>query len=172
MDGHIYLFGGYGEGGYADSVYRYDVQVDEWELVGAMAEPRGFLAATTLNDEIYVVGGFDGTKEFRSCARYDPASSTWTPCAPMTLRRGGLVVVAVREHLYALGGGMQGYLAFNERYDYRADAWTRIETPVTEEWQSLGAAFVWPYVYAIGGRKEVNLSVNEAYRAFYQIVVP
>jgi len=29
-----------------------------------------------------------------------------------------------------------------------------------------------PYIYAIGGWKEDLLSVNEAYRALYQIMVP
>jgi hypothetical protein len=74
--------------------------------------------------------------------------------------------------LYAIGGGIAGYLAFNERYDPRLGAWTQIETPVNEEWQGLGAAFVTPNIYAIGGWSGGNLSVNEAYQALFQSLVP
>jgi len=90
------------------------------------------------------------------------------------LPRGGLAVVAAREYLFAVGGGMtnSSYLAFNERYDPRIDLWSRIETPVVGEWRGLGAAFVGSNVYAIGGWKGANLSVNEAYEALYQIVLP
>jgi hypothetical protein len=80
-----------------------------------------------------------------------------------------LELVAVRQHLYALGGGMETYLAFNERYDPRLSAWTRMETPVTGQWLGLGSAFVSPHIYAIGGWKDALLSTNEAYQALYQL---
>ena len=64
------------------------------------------------------------------------------------------------------------YLAFNERYDPRIDAWNRIETPVTGQWRGLGGAFIYPSLHAIGGWQDEPLSVNEAYQALYQIVLP
>ena len=67
---------------------------------------------------------------------------------------------------------MDGYLAFNERYDPRIDAWIRVDTPVTGQWQGLGLAFAYPNLYAIGGWNGDFLSVNEAYQALYQIVIP
>ena len=121
---------------------------------------------------IYVVGGYDDVTEFNTLDAYDPVADTWTSMPPMTLPRGGLAAVAVRDHLYVIGGGMEGYMAFNERYDPRLDAWNTVETPVSGQWRGLGAAFVNPYVYAVGGWKEELLSVNEAYRALYQIMVP
>ncbi len=172
LDGRLYLFGGRGRQGYTAAAYRYDPQADRWEALRPMAQPRGFLGAAALQGRIYVVGGYNNMAEFNTCEAYTPATDTWTPCAPMAMRRGGLAVVAVREHLFAIGGGMTGYLAFNERYDPRFDTWSRIETPVTKQWQGLGAAFVSPNIYAIGGRNEVNLSVNEAYQALFVIPVP
>jgi DNA-binding CsgD family transcriptional regulator/N-acetylneuraminic acid mutarotase len=172
LDDQIYLFGGFDGQDYVDSVFRYDPQADEWHDLDPMDQARGFLSAAVLGDRTYLLGGFDGVSEFDTCAAFDPAGGTWTPCAPMTQRRGGLASVAVRESLYAIGGGMEGYLAFNERYDSRTDNWSRIETPVTEEWRSLGAVYVKPYIYAIGGWSGGNLSVNEAYQALFVIVVP
>jgi DNA-binding CsgD family transcriptional regulator/N-acetylneuraminic acid mutarotase len=172
LNDQIYLFGGRNEQGYVASVYRYDPATDQWQTLKPMSQPRGFLSAAALHDRIYVIGGYDGVTEFKSCDAYDPAADTWTPRAPMTLRRGGLAVVAVREQLYVIGGGMDSYLAFNERYDPRTDTWSRIESPVLEQWRGLGAAFVTPYVYTIGGWNERTLSVNEAYLALYVTIVP
>mgnify|MGYP000423383239 FL=1 len=125
-----------------------------------------------MGDQIYVVGGYDDVNEFDLCQAYDPATGTWTSRSPMDLPRGGLAVAAVREQLYAIGGGMEGYLAFNERYDPRIDEWNRLETPVMEQWRGLGAAFVNPNLYAIGGWNGDLLSVNEAYQALFQIILP
>jgi DNA-binding CsgD family transcriptional regulator len=168
----LYLFGGLDEQGYVSSVYCYDPGTDRWETRQPMREARGLLGAATLGQRIYVVGGYDDKSESNTCGVYDPAADLWLDCRPMTLRRGGLALTAVRNNLYAIGGGMKGYLAFNERYDPRLDIWTRIETPVAEQWRGLGAAFVDPYVYGIGGWNGENLSVTEAYQAlFYQLII-
>jgi DNA-binding CsgD family transcriptional regulator len=172
LDDQLYLFGGRNDEGYVASVYRYDPAADEWEALTPMGVARGFLGAAALHDRIYVMGGYDGQVVFKTCDAYDPATDTWMPRAPMTLRRGGLTVVAVREQVYAIGGGMDGYLAFNERYDARTDTWSRVDSPVAEQWQGLGAAFVSPYIYAIGGWNQRNLSVNEAFLALYVTIVP
>ena len=172
LDGQIYLFGGLNGQGYVASVYRYDPETDRWETLQPMETARGFLGAASIRDRIYVVGGYNDVTEFNNLDAYDPATDSWASLPPMTLPRGGMAVVAVREHLYVIGGGMEGYMAFNERYDPRVDAWNPVETPVSEQWRGLGAAFVDSYLYAIGGWKQELLSVNEAYRALYQIMVP
>ena len=172
LDDQIYLFGGLNGEGYVASVYRYDPGTDRWQAMAPMDVARGFLAAVSLADRIYVVGGYDDVTEFNTCDAYLPATDTWFPLPPMDLPRGGLTVVAVREQLYVIGGGMAGYLAFNERYDPRVEAWSPIGTPVKEQWQGLGAAFVSPYIYAIGGWSGEYLSVNESYQALFQSLVP
>ena len=172
FDGHLYLFGGSDGQDYVNSTYRYDPEADRWETLRPMEQARGFLSAAALEDRIYVVGGYDGVTEFATCDVYEPSTNTWAPRSPMDLRRGGLSVVTVRENLYAIGGGIDGYVAFNERYDPQVDVWSRFETPVGEQWWGLGAAFVNPHIYAIGGRSGSNLSVNEAYQAlFYQVII-
>jgi DNA-binding CsgD family transcriptional regulator/N-acetylneuraminic acid mutarotase len=172
MDGMLYLFGGVDSGGYLDSVYLYDPTADRWEELEPMAKARGFLAAASLGNRIYVVGGYDDEIEMDTTEAYDPVTGTWTPLEPMHVGRGGLALVPVRDNLYALGGGMINYLAFNEFYQPRRNAWTRIDSPVTEQWRGLGAALVDPNIYAIGGWKDANLSVNEQYQALYRIQIP
>ncbi|HSJ54735.1 MAG TPA: kelch repeat-containing protein, partial [Anaerolineae bacterium] len=169
LDGALYLFGGRGERGYVDSAYRYDPQADAWQSIGQLSGKRGFVAAAALEGLIYVVGGYDGRAEVGTCEVYDPAAGAWSECAPLVRPRGGLELLAVRQHLYAVGGGMETYLAFNERYDPRLNAWARMETPVSGQWLGLGTAFVSPHIYAIGGWKGAPLSTNEAYQALYQL---
>jgi DNA-binding CsgD family transcriptional regulator/N-acetylneuraminic acid mutarotase len=172
LDDQLYLFGGKNEGGYLASVFRYDPQADRWQELEPMDRPRGFLSAAALGERIYVLGGYDDVTEFDQCEAFEPASGSWSPCAPLEMGRGGLASVAVRDFVYAIGGGMTTYLAFNERYDPRTDAWARIDTPVMGLWRGLGVAFVNPGIYAIGGWHEGNLSTNEAYQALFQIQVP
>jgi DNA-binding CsgD family transcriptional regulator len=172
LNDELYLFGGKNDQGYLASVFRYDPQGDRWQELEPMDRPRGFLSAANLGERIYVLGGYDDVTEFDRCDAFEPASGSWTPCAPLEMGRGGLAAVAVRDYVYALGGGMTTYLAFNERYDPRTDAWTRIDTPVTGLWRGLGVAFANTRIYAIGGWHEGNLSTNEAYQALFQIQVP
>ncbi|MCL7451473.1 MAG: LuxR C-terminal-related transcriptional regulator [Anaerolineae bacterium] len=173
LDGAIYLLGGRaGPEEYVASVYRYDPAGDTWEELSPMAQARGFLGAAPLDDKIYVVGGYDDNTEYNACEVYHPAADSWTTCAPLGMPRGGLALVAVREQLYAIGGGMDRSLAFNELYDSRVNVWRPIETPVRGQWRGLGAGFLNPYLYAIGGFNRGFLSVNERYQALYQVVLP
>ena len=172
FEGKLYLFGGLDGPAYVASVYRYDPEADSWETLQPMETARGFLGAASINDRIYVAGGYDGKDEYNTLDAYDPATDTWTSLPPMTLSRGGLAAAAVSDHLYIIGGGIDGYMAFNERYNPRVGAWIQLETPVGEQWRGLGVVFVNPYLYAIGGWNGELLSVNEAYRALYQIMIP
>lgn len=171
----IYLIGGRGRGDeYVNTVYRYDPVSDEWQARAPMPTPRGFLGAAALDGQIYAVGGYDGEAELNTCEVYDPAADAWSACAPLRTRRGGLSLAAVRSQIYAVGGGMgeRGFLAYNESYDPRINMWQRFETPVTEQWRGVGLAFVYPYLYAIGGWSDGFLSTNEAYQALFQQVIP
>jgi DNA-binding CsgD family transcriptional regulator len=168
----LYLFGGRRGQDYVASVYRYDPAADRWETLEPMEEERGLLGAAPLGERIYVVGGYDGENEFESCDAYDPVTGDWIACASMSMRRGGLAVVPVRGHLFAIGGGMTNYLAFNERYDPGRDVWSRVETPISEQWRGLGVDFLSPYIYAIGGWSDGFLSVNESYQALFLIFAP
>lgn len=173
-DGKVYLFGGHNGRGYLGQVMVYNPAIDRWSTGAPMPTPRGFAAAATLDKAIYVVGGYDGQREFATCERYLPDRDTWESCAPLTTGRGGLGLVAVAGRLYAVGGGWLGYLAFGERYDPAANAWSPVETPLAGEWRNLAVASYRTDIFAVGGwNGQSYLAVTEKYNPFpFQIFIP
>jgi DNA-binding CsgD family transcriptional regulator len=173
-DGQVYVFGGSNGQGYVGQTLSYDPAADRWTAHAPMPTPRGFAAAATLDKAIYVVGGYDGRREFASCERYWPERDVWETCAPLTVARGGLGLVSIVGRLYAVGGGWSGYLAFGERYDPAANAWSPVETPLAGEWRNLAATTFRTDLYAAGGwNGQTYVGVLEKYSPLpFQIFFP
>jgi hypothetical protein len=142
-----------------------------------MSTPRAFLAASALGDGIYVVGGYDGVNELDIVERYRPAdegtaAGPWAPRASLNQPRAGLGMAPIWSRLYAVGGGWDTALAFNEQYDAKLDAWSRIGTPVVGQWRNLGVTALNNMVYAVGGWSGTYLTANEAYQALIRQLLP
>ena len=92
--GKFHLFGGWDGTRYLADTLIYDPDTDSWAAGTPMAEPRAFLAASSLQDRIYVVGGYDGQRELATVAAYDPAGERTGPVlpsrVPLSQPRGGL----------------------------------------------------------------------------------
>jgi DNA-binding CsgD family transcriptional regulator len=177
LGGKLYLFGGWDGERFRAETYIYDPAQDAWSAGIPMPEPRAFMGAGAEKDAIYLVGGFDGKRELASVLRYEPAgegtaAGPWSARAPMNQARGGLGVAVIGNRLYAIGGGWETPLAFNEQYDTRIDAWSRIATPVVGQWRNLGVAALNNKIYAIGGWGGAFLSSNEAYQALIRQLLP
>lgn len=172
----LYVFGGWDGSDYVASTYEYDTVGDSWVKRSPMPTARGFAGAATLEGKVYVVGGYDGRDEFATVEEYDPAlegsADPWQTRSPMMMRRGGLGVAAIAGSLYAIGGGWNSYLAYNERYDPRADEWLTLETPVFGEWRNLGVVNTETEVYAVGGWNGDFLNLNQEYRALFTYYLP
>ncbi len=177
LDGRLYLFGGWDGTRFRNDTLIYDPAADRWTSGSAMPEPRAFHAASALAGLIYVAGGFDGQRELASVLVYDPATEgtttgPWSARAALTQPRGGLGLAALGARLYAIGGGWTEGIAFNEQYDARADAWSRIETPLAGQWRNLGVAALGNKIYALGGWSGGYLDSTEEYQALLQQLLP
>ena len=177
FNGKLYLFGGWNGDRYLAETLIYDPETDSWSDGTPMAEPRAFLAASPLQDRIYVVGGYDGQRELVTVATYDPdgegtEAGPWSSRAPLSQPRGGLGLVSLGPRLYAVGGGWTEPLAFNEQYDMKTGAWSRIETPALGQWRNLALAALGNKLYAVGGWNGSYLGTNEEYQALLQQLLP
>ena len=106
LDGKLYVLGGesYGDpvydSGYLASVECYDVERNEWKLVGAMNHKRFRPAVAVLEGELYVMGGV-GTRRNRfggvldSCEKYDVERDEWV----LLEGDGATMRVARRSHV-------------------------------------------------------------------------
>jgi len=169
----VYVFGGWGGQGYANSTFIYDPKTKRWTTGAPLPIGRGFAGAATLGDAIYVVGGYADDHELDRCDRYLPQEDRWEACAPMSVARGGLSVVPIGGRLYAIGGGWTGYLTFNERYDPGTDSWSVAPSPFTGQWRGMGAASLGNDIYTLGGWNGQYLNVLEKYSPFpFSIYVP
>jgi DNA-binding CsgD family transcriptional regulator len=173
----IYLFGGWDGNGYRAETYVYDPAKDAWTTASSLPEPRAFMGAGATKDGVYIVGGYDGKQELASVLRYDPAgegtvAGPWSSRAPMNQPRGGLGITVIGARLYAVGGGWETSLAYNEQYDTRIDAWSRIGTPIAGKWRNVGVAALDNRVYATGGWSGGYLATNEAYQALIRQLLP
>ena len=177
LGGKIYLFGGWDGKSYRAETYVYDPAKDAWAVASPMPEPRAFMGAGAMKDGLYVVGGYDGKQELASVLRYDPAgegtvAGPWSARAAMSQPRGGLGATVIGTRLYVVGGGWETPLAYNEQYDARIDAWSRIASPLAGQWRNVGVAALDNKVYAIGGWSGAYLPNNEAYQALIRQLLP
>ncbi len=177
LNGRLYLFGGWNGARSLSDTWIYDPMTASWSSGTSMPEPRAFLAASSLEGVIYVVGGYDGQRELSTVTVYDPAgegtdAGPWSARAALTQSRGGLGLVSLGPRLYAVGGGWTEPMAYNEQYDTRTGAWSRIETPVVGQWRNLGLAALGNRLYAVGGWGGSQLSTNEEYLALLQQLLP
>ncbi len=142
-----------------------------------MPGPRAFAGAAVLKDVIYIAGGADGRSYLSDLLAFDPrpspaSGSPWTAKAPLKEPRAGLGVAAVGNQLFAVGGSRSDGDTFNEQYDVRLDAWSRLGTPVAGAWRNLAAVALGSKVHAVGGWSGAYLEAHEEYKALLQLLIP
>ncbi len=177
FDSRLYLFGGWDGQRYRAETFIYDPASDRWTAGSPLPAPRAFMAAATLKDAIYVVGGYDSRRELASVTAYSPGnegapSGPWAEKAPLSQPRAGLGLLSLANRLYAIGGGWTTRVSFNEQYDMVSGAWSRIESPVIDQWRNLGLAALGEKIYAVGGWSGNYLALNEEYTAIYRVNLP
>ncbi len=177
LDGKLYLFGGWDGQRYRSETYIYDPVADIWSTGTPLPTPRAFAAAAAAENLLYVVGGFDGKQELAEVLAFDPKAqaglaSAWRLRAPLEQPRAGHGLASVGWRLYAIGGGWRGPLAYNEQYDVRLDAWSRLASPVVGQWRNMGLVAYQQRLYAVGGWGGAYLDVNEQYQALIRQLLP
>ncbi|XP_071751614.2 kelch-like protein 34 [Centroberyx gerrardi] len=124
------------------SVEFYDMAAGTWRRGAAMPRPLCGHASAVLDNGIYVSGGVpgdngniegsdwggnqDGNRESsREVLFWDLRSKVWEKRASMSIARFGHRMATVHGHIYALLGMYEPFCDI-ERYDSRADHWSRL----------------------------------------------
>jgi len=87
-DEFVYVLGGYGNGGHANTVYRLCLKNFEWTTMAPMGTARGYFATALKENYIYVFCGCNNNYGgFSSTERYSIDNNTWEDLPDMQEER-------------------------------------------------------------------------------------
>jgi hypothetical protein len=144
-----------------------------------MPTAREYAGAAVSGGKIYVVGGYNGKQALSANEEYVPerdrgTENPWNIRAPMPNVRYSMGVASVAGIVHLVGGtgdGKEVLLPLD--YFAQLDKWQPFESPTGHEWSNLVLVPTDTHIYALGGRLEGALTVqNLAYQAIYTIIIP
>jgi N-acetylneuraminic acid mutarotase len=155
LGGLIYVAGGFGA---EQSFDRYDPEIDQWERLADLPEPRHHLTLLAVGEHLYIGGGLnaEANEAQPTFWRYDPSSNAWEKLAPLPQgARGSLGGGAIDGALYFVGGSAGNLsgpaTADLARYDPVAARWDLLE-PMPTAREHVGANVAAGLLIAVGGR--------------------
>ena len=58
MDQYVYVVGGYDSTYQLSTVERYDVEIDQWQVLSSMGRPRSALSVVVVQNYLLAIGKF------------------------------------------------------------------------------------------------------------------
>lgn len=171
----IYVFGGYGDGGFINSAMEFDPVNNSWAMRTPMPTFRYIFMSEVVNGKVYVIGGqgiiddgpWESGKEWEYKSHveiYDTATDTWAAgvSAPTNIASGASC--SINDDIYILGGST-GSSSESYTYVYNAtnDAWT-VRSPASVARNGHTCVSIGSDFYLMGGRNsQSTLDVLEIY---------
>ena len=141
----------------------------KWSEKARLPEPRGEVAAASVNGKIYVMGGSArGRDDQQLVEEYAPATDRWRERAPIPRGISHAGAVGMNGKIYVVGGFTRnvhmGALDVAFEYDPGRDTW-RTLAPMKSPRGSVGLAALNGKLHAIGGRglDTVTVATHEVY---------
>jgi Kelch motif len=163
----IFVPGGVGPTGLADSTPVLDIETRRWRTEPGLVVPREHLGVASFGGHVYAVGGRTGGigTNLGEAEAFDPATGNWRPLPPMPTPRGGLAAAATSSGLVvAPGGEADSTFAEVEAFDVEEGRWV-VLPPMPTSRHGLGVATVGTTVHVIAGGPTPGLSVSGAHEA-------
>lgn len=109
----VYIFGGYSDSlqQAVDWIQEYDVEKDQWRIVGKMKQPRQQFVADLWNDKVLFFGGtVDSSKDKNSMESWDFQPFTQTKVVDENINFGRAYSTGhiINDDLYIIGGAPSG----------------------------------------------------------------
>lgn len=97
---NIYIFGGYSNSAFLDSIYRFDTTTETLTLLPAkLPTPTRWMGSAVCNDKVYLIGGSSASAILNTINVFDPSTETLT-----TLSKR--MMVALDDPACAANGGV------------------------------------------------------------------
>jgi N-acetylneuraminic acid mutarotase len=132
----IYIFGGYGDGGFINSVMQYDPVNNTWSQKTSMPTYRYIFMSEVVDGKVFVIGGHgtidDGpwesgkAWEYKSHVEiYNPETDSWSNGSSAPSNVAGGASCSINGNIYILGGYDAGNLESNTYvYNTATDIWS------------------------------------------------
>ena len=161
----LVVAGGYGAGGYLDTVEVMNTDTKVWTKVASLPEKCNSLTAAILGDRLYLAGGFPSSKSVFTCSLPDllppdtlgsrlqrqtlsPSQNVWKRVSSLPVVLSTLV--SFGGHLLAVGGDIKP-TSNVYRYDSHADSWTVASQMNKKRYYCLAAAISDDGLVVVGG---------------------
>jgi N-acetylneuraminic acid mutarotase len=163
IDGKIYVAGGVGPSGLADSTLVFDIAAGRWSKTEGVPTPREHLGVATDGARLFVVGGRPPNTDVLEA--FDPETGEWERLADMPTARGGLAAAGTADGLIvAAGGEADATFPEVEAYDAGQDRWRRLPDLPTPR-HGLGVVAVGNTVYVVAGGPRPGFAFSGANEA-------
>lgn len=163
IGGRIYVAGGVGPNGLADSTLVFDVAGGTWSKAAGVPTPREHLGVATDGRRLYVVGGRPPNTDVAEV--FDPQTGHWERLPDMPTPRGGLAAAGTANGLIvAAGGEAEDTFREVEAYYVARGSWVRLDGLPTPR-HGLGVVAVGNTVYVLAGGPKPGFAFSGANEA-------
>lgn len=163
IGGKIYIFGGYGNGGFINSVMEFDPENNSWLQKSPMPTYRYTFMSAEVEGKVYVIGG-QGTidngpwesgkpwEDKNHVEIYDPETNSWSNGNSAPIEISGGTSCTMSDDIYIFGGYIDGK-STSDTYVYNVtnDLWTK-RTPSLLARNGHTCVSVGSDFYLMGGR--------------------
>jgi Kelch motif len=167
VEGILYVVGGVGPAGVADTTMAFDPSTERWTFVAGLGRPREHMGVAAAEGLIYAVGGRAGTLDgFGDLEAYDPAADAWRSLPDMPTPRGGMAAIVTSNGFVVAVGGEEEGGTFDEAeaFDIESERWISLP-PLPTPRHGLGVVADGTTVYVIAGGPEPGLAFSGAVEA-------
>ena len=167
----IYVFGGYGNGGFINRVMEFDPVNNSWEQKSPMPTYRYLFMSEEINGNIYVIGGhgtidngpWESGKgwEYKSHVDiYNPQSDSWSSATPAPSTVSGGASCSNNTDIYIMGGYTGEAESHTYSYSVTNDSWTA-RSPALIGRSGHTCVSIGPDFFLIGGRNSLISSPEQ-----------
>lgn len=127
----IYVFGGYGSGGFDPRTQVYDPATDTWTEAPPMPTSRYTFSSEVVDGKVYVIGGQGPTadtstwEQKRAVEVFDTATG-WSSLKSVPRTVSGYASCSLEGHIYAFGGETGNR---TQIYDVATNTWSEATRP-------------------------------------------